>query len=251
MITKRHEHTYHLTAWFLTSDILSSTSDKTVFNTLFSTGSSPWKEVGSCLISVIRSFRPMNLSLIVSWWGCQEWIIFDIHRKSWSGDCIWNYRNEINRYWEYVSRFNFTFSTRLFIKYPLVILNKDSYWLSTGSGCMVSRQKRTCLALMIITWGYILYNLSFPASVGSGAAGAGTAGRQSLGKFPRFAMFIASGHGASDLRDICQCPHRVWETVLISGWKYLKISVEKLGTYKRNESTSIMDRTLPLSALHI
>lgn len=104
LTTEDYEHTYHLTAWFFTSDILSSTSDRTVFNTLFSTGSSPWKEAGSCLISVIRSFRPMNLSLIASWWKHQEWNIFSIYRKSWSGDCIWNYGNEINWYWENVSR---------------------------------------------------------------------------------------------------------------------------------------------------
>lgn len=52
---------YHFTAWFLTSDILSSTKARTCFNTLFSVASSPKNEFGSVLISDIKSFNPMNL----------------------------------------------------------------------------------------------------------------------------------------------------------------------------------------------
>ena len=59
---QRKNATYHLTAWFFTSEILSSTRNSTWSRTLFSTDSSPWKTEGSCLISVARSLRPMYLS---------------------------------------------------------------------------------------------------------------------------------------------------------------------------------------------
>src|SRR4051812_6798633 len=58
---KGENKTYHFTAWFLTSDILSSTKARTCLSTLFSIASSPVKEAGSCLISDIKSFRPINL----------------------------------------------------------------------------------------------------------------------------------------------------------------------------------------------
>ena len=81
--------THHLTAWFFTSDILSSTSDSTIRRTLLSIGSSPWKEFWSNLISVIRSLSPMNLARILAP-KHRDRDASCAHRKSWSGDCICN-----------------------------------------------------------------------------------------------------------------------------------------------------------------
>ena len=57
--TRRVSH--HFTAWFLTSEILSSTNCNTCPRTLSSTDSSPRNAWGSCLISFIRSLNPIYL----------------------------------------------------------------------------------------------------------------------------------------------------------------------------------------------
>ena len=81
--------TYHFTAWFFTSDILSSTSCNTCFRTLFSVVTSPRKLLGSVLISAIKSFRLMYLLINGLTWRKKVDVAFRTHRKSWSGDCIY------------------------------------------------------------------------------------------------------------------------------------------------------------------